>query len=201
MESTDDGWALEGTLHVPSHCLAPVVEWIQFMRFSSVIICEGERFEKSGYSNRYRIAAANGPLLLTIPVVGGRAVRKPVAEVSVCYEHDWRRQHVRSWKAAYGKSPFFLYYGDELIAELCSGEKNLAVLNRKLLLCCLRLLDLKINLTFSNEPLPKAKVNEPIMVRPYRQVFATRFGFLSNMSIIDLLFNMGPDAVTYLFRQ
>ncbi|MCS6916219.1 MAG: WbqC family protein [Chitinophagales bacterium] len=186
--------------HIPSHCLAPVSEWMTWAQAGEVVVCEGERFEKSGYSNRYRIATANGPLLLTIPIVGGRGTKLPMHQVSICYQHDWRRQHTASWKAAYGRSAFFLHFGDLLLSVLCSGEKSLSVLNRALLLQCAGLLGLELSFTFSLQPLPlesKAMRADP---RPYRQVFADRYGFLPGMSIIDLLFNEGPEGA-WLLRQ
>lgn len=185
-------------LHLPSYCLAPVSVWTAMAGADVLIVCEGERFEKSGHSNRYRIAAANGPLLLTIPVVGGRNNRQPVARVRIAYDEDWRRRHAQSWKAAYGKSPFFLHYGDALLSVLCSGETSLALLNRNLLLLCLQLLGCPVKVEFSNLTLPQGPAPWPKIAATYHQVFACRHGFLPDLSIVDLLFNEGPQALQIL---
>ncbi len=184
-------------LFVPCHCLAPVYEWQQWVNADEVVICIGNRFQKSGWNNRYRIAASNGPLLLTIPVVGGRGNRLPMHKVKINYSERWPLRHVHSLRAAYGKSPFYAHFQQAVEGILLQRWDHLWELNLRIMQLCMQLLQLSIPINLRWEPCVY-QPPPPLVPVQYRQVFMERHGFIANLSIIDLLCNHGPWAVMYL---
>src|SRR6478735_6864409 len=89
--------------------------WGRVLRCGSeVSLYTGTPLRNISYRNRYRISTANGPLLLSIPIKGGRRYAAPLADTLIDYTHDWQRQHWRTLFSAYGRAPFFEHYGPEL---------------------------------------------------------------------------------------
>jgi hypothetical protein len=88
-------------------CFGSINFWIKSINVEAVVLEQHERFQKSGYRNRYWILDANGPLLLSIPIVGGRGSRELIKEVQIDYTEPWQKQHWRALESAYNRSPFF----------------------------------------------------------------------------------------------
>ena len=159
------------------------------------------------YRNRYRIASANGPLQLSIPLQGGRRKGLLLQNTEINYTHDWQRQHWGALYSAYGRAPFYEHYGPELEALIFAGHKtlqdfNLAGINW---ICKSLRLDPKITLSEEWDPMWAddygriIRPEETSPIRPYHQVFGDKLGFIPNLSIIDLLMAEGPYAMTYIF--
>jgi hypothetical protein len=160
------------------------------------------------------IAAADGPIQLSIPVVGGRSIKSIYREVEIDYKSNWQRDHFRTLCTAYGNSPFFLFYRDEL--EQLFQQKT-RLLHEWNLLCLEWVLKkIKIHLLIVNDI---SSQNEDIYsVRAdryspqnytidsskvdvsYQQVFEEKTGFLPNLSILDLLFNEGSHSKQVLLN-
>ncbi len=168
-----------------------------------------EHFEKMSYRNRYYIATAHGKQCLSIPLTNGRNQRVPMKEVRIAYAEDWQQQHWRTIFSAYNRSPYFEYYKDSLLEIFQQKFDRLIDFN----LATIHWLKQKLNVAFEEKlvdeyvlnfenaiDLRKIKPKDNILFssRPYYQVFEERTGFLENLSMLDLLFNEGRNAVKYL---
>ena len=184
----------------------------------SVVYLEAcENFQKQSYRNRCRFYAADGVQTLSFPIVHeGGTHKQPISEAKVDYSKPWILQHKRAIISAYGTSAYFEYYQDELFAILDSKPERLFDLNLALIkffiektgLC----IDLRVTEDFSREApegvddlrevihpkRPDAILSDLGLEKPYFQVFAPKYGFQKNLSIMDLLFNEGPDSILYL---
>ena len=184
----------------------------------SVIYLEAcENFQKQSYRNRCRFYAADGVQTLSFPIVHeGGTHKQPISEAKVDYSKPWILQHKRAITSAYGTSAYFEYYQDELFAILDSKPERLFDLNLALIrffiektgLC----VDLRVTEDYTREALegvedlrevihpkrPNAILSDLELEKPYFQVFAPKYGFQKDLSIMDLLFNEGPDSILYL---
>jgi hypothetical protein len=180
-----------------------------------VFIENHENFQKQSYRNRCYIYGANGIQCLVIPVKKNHGEKTPITDVEIDYSSPWQKIHLKSIQSAYQTSPFYEYYADDFNALYDEMPDRLFDLNHRMLEYILTQVGLlcKINLTdaFEKSPVdksdfrrsiqPKPRLNKPdrnFMPVPYQQVFQERNGFLPNLSIIDLLFNEGPDALQVL---
>lgn len=164
-------------------------------------------YKKQTYRNRAYIYGANGRLSLIIPVrhTPWRQHQKE-NEVQTDNDVQWQKLHWKSLQVAYRSSPFFEFYEDALAPLYRTQTARLYEFNRSLLNVLFDLLEIKlpqeeVSLDFSyhqlNESLLNAKKETPLYT-PYAQVFDSKYGFLNNLSTLDLLFNLGPEAKTYL---
>jgi len=174
-----------------------------------VCIEREENYIKQTYRNRCTILASNGVHSLSVPVTKGNKLKAPVKDIQIDYSKRWQQVHIRAFTSAYGRSPYFLYYSENLFGILQKNQRFLIDLNRELLQECLALLDINkcISYTSSYEPAGlqpwdyrysiSPKKEQVFSSKPYIQVF-TEAGFVPGLSIIDLIFNLGPDAAMYL---
>ena len=182
----------------------------------SVVYIEAcENFQKQSYRNRCRFYAADGVQTLSFPILhDGGTHKQPVAEIRIDYSKPWVLQHKRAIVSAYGMSAYFDYYKDELFAILDSQPEKLLDLNLALLRFFIEKIGLKVDLRLTEdyvketdcedlrEVIHPKKDNDVLrrlgLEKPYFQVFAQKYGFKSDLSVMDLLFNEGPDSILYL---
>ena len=181
----------------------------------SIIYIEAcENYQKQSYRNRCHFYAADGIQSLSFPILHeGNTHKRPVSEVRIDYSKPWVMQHKRAIVSAYRTSAYFEYYQDELFAILDSRPEKLIDLNTRLLEFFLEKTGIKaeVHMTESYgqdgcEDLREAihpKRQDTILQKlklekPYFQVFAEKHGFIPNLSIMDLLFNEGPDSIIFL---
>lgn len=187
-------------------CAFPPVHWCAIALANPFKIEDNEHYPKQTFRNRYEILSANGRQMLTIPVVGQKGIKTPVREIRISGE-TWKKNHLSSIRSAYGRSAFYEYYEDELKQLFDKKHSFLFDFNLK----CFEWIIQKIPLNeFSftghfenwNEEIDFRNQFEPNVVwqvsKGYSQVFSDRFQFEGGLSILDVLFNLGPSASTYI---
>ena len=192
----------------------------------SVIYIEAcENYQKQSYRNRCRVYAADGVQALSYPVVHEGGTHKlPISEIKIDWSTPWLQQHERAIVSAYRTSAYFEYYQDELFAILESRPERLLDLNTQLLRFFIEKTGLAVELRMTSEfsregtqtgpdgtllacddlretihpKRPNTILQDMKLEKPYFQVFSRKHGFQSDLSIMDLLFNEGPDSIVYL---
>ena len=191
------------------------IQWFQKLnRYDAVVIEQHDNFLKQTFRNRCVIATANGTQTLTIPVEKSDGDKCLMRDIRISDHGNWRRLHWNALATAYGDSPFFDYYADDLRPFYEQRFAFLLDFNMQMTAKLCELLDITPNISLSEEyvkdvesgvddfrdairpkhPMPDAD----FIPKPYYQVYAQRHGFIPNLSILDLLFNMGNEAVFYL---
>jgi hypothetical protein len=179
-----------------------------------VLIEAHEHYQKQSYRNRCKILGPNGVQSLSIPVISGRSPGQDIRSVRIDYSENWKGNHRRSIETAYAAAPFLDFYYDEIRHVFRQKPAFLFDLNMQILELLIRLLDddTKPELTqswikttegkdYRNAIHPKPQKSIPdtsFQPESYMQVFSERFGFIPNLSILDLLFNEGPVSRKHL---
>lgn len=202
------------TVHLSTAYLAPVQYYCKLYSCRTAWIEAAENYPKQTYRNRCTIAAANGLLPLSVPVVKPATLKCPTKDIRISDHGNWRHLHWNALVSAYNTSPFFEYYADDFIPFYQKKYDFLLDFNEELrrLICKLLGIEVKILYTESYQPVVDNDYREAIRPRhglpdeqfnpvPYYQVFGNRFGFQPNLSIIDLLFNMGAEGLLILKKS
>ena len=201
---------------LPTTYLGPIEYYAWLLKGDCMVECCNS-YEKQTYANRCRILASEGVMDLTVPVA------KPwhhvaLRDVRIAYDEDWQSMHSRAIKAAYGSAPFYEFFA-EYLAPLYEHKWNFLIdFDKKAEEIMLKLLRLEgIIPIYSDEYIsvddcsikdlrkilhPK-KNFVPLEINlgvEYYQVFTPKFGFISNLSVLDLVMNMGNEARLYLKR-
>ncbi len=177
--------------------LLPSVNWFaNAAHKNELIIISNEFYRKENHPNRYTIPTANGIINLSVPLAGGRNQKIKFSDLKIA-NNDWKRKHLHAIQSAYGKSPYFLYYKDELENILLNSDSDFFDLSVTLIKWLKEQLIPKISIVISEEENSSMELNIE-SEKKYHQVFENKFGFEKNMSAIDLLFCLGPDAKEYM---
>ena len=185
------------------------IQWYQKLyRAEKVLIERCESFQKQTYRNRCLIATTNGIQALTVPVE--RTV-STIKDLRVSDHGNWRHLHWNALKSAYGESPFFDYYQDDIRPFFEQRWDYLFDFNEAIRAKMCELLDIQPSVSYTKEfsinytkdfrsaIRPKHPEPDPDFTpKRYYQVYEQKHGFLPNLSILDLLFNMGPESTLYL---
>lgn len=178
-----------------------------------VLIEKEENFIKQTFRNRCYILTANGSLSLSVPVLEGSFHKKALKDIRIDYSKRWMQVHLRSILSSYKAAPYFEYFYDILEKIITSRFTFLIDLNMASLNAAVQFLKLKTKIDYSVDfqPLnihnpdfryliqPKnSEMDNLFSYRNYIQVFSDRFGFVPGLSVIDLIFNTGSDAIKYL---
>jgi len=180
--------------------------------FSNIEFEIYENFQKMSFRNRMVLAGSNGLVHLSVPLEKGRDQKQPISEVRISYSLPWQQQHWRTIESCYNRSPFYEFYRDGLESILTSKQEYLIDLNRDIRNWLWKVLKIPSGFSetsfYQAQPLettfdmrnrwkPKNFQSDESLIR-YRQVFEDRIGFQPNLSILDLLFCMGPSAHSLL---
>lgn len=217
-----------GTSLLSTAYLPPIEYFVAIANSGKVEIECGEMYQKQSYRTRCHINGANGLLVLTLPVLRSAAKGEesshkiPTAQLRIDYSKPWLLQHKRALEAAYMSSPFFEYYMDDLYEILDSGEEGLLQMNTRLTLKIAELIGIETPIVFNDGRFiapgsdalrkngvedfrdsihpkkPSLLLERLEMNKPYWQVFTNKQGFVPNLSVLDLLFNEGPNAISFL---
>ncbi len=193
--------------------LAPIQYYSKLLKYDEALIEVYENYPKQTYRNRCSIYGANGLLDLSIPVKKIETKTK-TKDIKIDYVTNWQKLHWKSIESAYRSSPYFEYYADEFLPFFTTKtdfliDYNLALQNLITIIIGIEVQIKNTDKYIVNNELavfdyrelinPKKKFIDLDFKQPeYTQVFSTRFSFIPNLSIIDLLFNVGPDSLTYL---
>ena len=201
------------------------VQWYQKLhRYEHILIEQHDTYQKQSYRNRCVIATANGPQALTVPVEHTKDTQAPsviTQDLRISDHNQWRRIHWNALQSAYSESPFFDYYADDLRPFFEKKYSFLIDFNEEIRQKMCELIDIHPTVEYTQEFLPlhhPSTITQQPMLHDFRetihakhpqpdedfepkrywQVFQQKHGFLPNLSILDLLFCMGPESVFYL---
>lgn len=166
--------------------LSPVSWWLKWIAAGMPESDNEVVFDKHADYNHCTIDSPNGPLRLTVPVQKESHQRQLLKDVRISEHDGWRRKHWHALESTYFNSPFFEYYRDDFLRIYEGKQEFLVDFNHELHTLITDLLDLQ-HVDLACDP------NGPI--REYYQVFAGKHGFLPDLSMVDLLFNMGPESL------
>ena len=193
-----------------SCCYLPPIEYFYFLvQENHAIIDVNENFVKQTFRNRCTILSPNGKLDLVIPLLK-KGKQTKIKNIKIAYYEDWQKVHWKSIEAAYRSSPYFEYYEDEFKPIFLEEKHALLIdFNLKLIDKIIELIGVKTDLTTSEKYIDRdeakpdyrfisPKIKSDLNFTDYIQVFSNKTGFEPNLSILDLLFNEGPNAKNYL---
>lgn len=190
-----------------------IAQMVALVQAPNIVLEVHDNYQKQTYRNRCYIAHANGKLALNIPIKHSKdGQRQRTAMVCPDASFPWQQQHWKSLQSAYRTSPFFEFYEDDLKPLFETTVLNLLDHNVNILRLLFELLGTELTYTLSSsyekEPTYKdfrnlviAKQEPQYNLEVYTQVLESHHGFLPNLSVLDLLFNEGPNALHYLERQ
>lgn len=192
----------------PIAYLPPIDYLAHFWAAPNPVIDIYEHWPKRTIRNRAEIASPKGRYLLSVPVSKDKH-HTPAKDVRISYKENWQVNHWRAIKSFYSNSPYFLYYEQEISYFFEYQYNSITTLDLELMNTLLELMNIDKQITTSSAYLEKKEIShdlrdyfnhkkDKILVPDYIQVFEDRQPFLHNLSILDLLFNLGPEARTYL---
>jgi hypothetical protein len=197
-------------IYLSTAYLPPVEYFALMIANGNPLIEKWENYSKQSYRNRCHIYSANGLLALNIPVERAFSSKIQITDTRIDYSYDWQIRHWRAIVSAYKSSPFFEYFEDDFRPFFFKKEVFLYDLNFKMNNLIIELLGINVKVgetesfekNYSNGDYryiihPKESNLDIIKNGQYQQVFAHKYGFIPNLSIIDLLFNEGPSSVDF----
>lgn len=191
----------------------PIQYFANILNCEEVIIEKHENFTKQSYRNRCEILSANGKQTLSVPILKVSGKKQKITDVKIDYKNDWQSIHLKSLKASYLSSPFFEFYIDSLLPFFKKKYTFLFDFNYEILNTLLNEIQIEKKIGFSKKyiaiydftdlrnsihPKNKFYVKLNFETVNYEQVFSRKHGFVNNLSILDLLFNEGPNSENIL---
>jgi len=188
----------------------PIEYFSKLIKCKSIYIEIYENYTKQTYRNRCDILSANGRQSLTIPVIKGTTRKITTKDVEIDYSTNWQKIHSKSIEAAYRSSPFYEFFMPEIMPFFEKKYKFLYDFNFQILEIVNDFIDIDTKINFTNDFIkldtknlndfrfsisPKQK--NIFQNTPYTQVFSDKFKFQKNLSILDLIFNMGGESLLY----
>jgi len=206
---------MENSVLLSTAYFAPIQYYSKLVQYPNVLIEQFENYSKQSYRNRCNIFGANGALALTVPVVKASSKKILTKDVRISYDTDWQKLHWKGIESAYKSSPFYEFYIDDLQRffdrkwdflldmnlEIQAEINSLIELDCDIIKTTDYIEDLNQIVDFREGIHPKASksiVDPNFISKTYYQVFSDKQGFIENLSILDLLFNMGPDSLIHL---
>lgn len=198
---------MEDPLLLSTAYLPPVEYFSLILKHESFLIEGEENYLKQTYRNRCRILTSQGPLDLSVPVLRASFHKIKTRDTEIDYSKRWQQIHLRSISSAYRSAPYFQYYFEIFENIISENHKYLIDLNTKLLEALMEIIGIERKVLFTRSFTARSNSDFRYIISPkkksdysakkYPQVF-DQFGFIPNLSIIDLIFNAGPDTAKYL---
>lgn len=204
---------MKQTIYLSSAYLAPIEYYARLYNCEKAFVEQHDHYIKQTYRNRCVIASADGPLTLSIPTEKTATLKCAMKDIRISDHGNWKHLHSIALESAYRNSPFYEYYEDDFKAIYEKKYEFLFDFNEALSALICDLIDIhpsidrttEYKLDFGSNEVdyreaihPKKEPQEGFTANPYYQVFEARHGFLPNLSIVDLLFNMGPESLLVL---
>ena len=201
---------MAGKILLSTAYLPPVEYFSRIAHSDEVLIESEENYLKQSYRNRCYILSAHGPQLLSVPVYLGSQHKTRVKDTRIDYSKRWQQVHLRAITASYNASPYFQFYFENIEKIISMKTEFLFDMNLQLTETVLKMLKLNKKITYTSEfkPIGEAdndfrykispKEESRFEVKEYLQVFNSKNRFVQRLSIIDLIFNVGPEAGGYL---
>ncbi len=187
----------------------PSAEYFSLIKNAdSVFVEREENYIRQTYRNRCKILTSAGILVLSVPVMKGASVKAPLRDVVIDYSKRWQQVHLRAFTSSYSTSPYFQFYFESIEKSMIRNHKYLLDLNEELLRICLAILRIDRIVSYTSSFQPAGMKNDfryaltpkkatGYSPKPYYQVFSEN-GFVAGLSILDLIFNMGPESADLL---
>jgi hypothetical protein len=191
----------------------PPIQYLSLItRADNVFLETEENYLKQTFRNRCLILTANGPSPMIVPVLMGRGIKTRVKDIRIDYSKRWQQIHIRALISSYKSSAYFEYYFENIEKVITGKPEFLLDLNSKSLETVMKITGISANIVYTRDFEPVSgkdydfryrispKKEEPgiYTVKEYYQVFSKKFGFVPGLSILDLIFNTGPDSINYL---
>lgn len=201
-ESSED----DSAIIIPSSYLGNLQYFSNLIEHNELILDINERFQKQSYRSRCSIYSANGVQNLIVPVIRPNGKESLMSAIRISYAEDWQKDHIKAIESAYRRAPFYEFYAEELFAIIQKKHERLVDLNKELTVYLLNCFGIKSAISFSDtdeeSSIPLKNVMNPKLrsefkVSAYQQALNTD-DFEDNLSLIDLLFNVGKEGVSRL---
>lgn len=198
----------------------PVSQYAVITQYEKIVLENFDSYQKQTYRNRMYIYDANGKLLLNIPIKHKSSLTGKASDGNQLYKDvlidnsfEWQKQHWRALKASYQTSPFFEFYEDDIIYLYENQFSHLMDFNLKCQSFVFDAIGIEAEIIQTDEyfrnptamdngrHLISAKKDFNFLSERYQQVFEPKHGFLNNLSILDLIFNLGPQSLDFLENQ
>lgn len=196
---------------LPAACFPPISWYACINAGHPVVIEQWETFPKQTVRNRFEIVTADGKSALVVPVTRPNGNRTLTCEALISYREPWQRHHWRTLTAAYRSSPFFSFYEDRLSDLFRKQYEKLLDFNLNVIDTLNGLMAINPEISLSSDysrdgdgytdlrgDYRRGMTGPKIYYPAYPQVFNHKHGFTSGLSVLDLLFNLGPEARGYL---
>jgi hypothetical protein len=201
---------MAGKILISTAYLPPVEYFSAISGAEEIFVEKEENYIKQTYRNRCYILSAHGLQLLSVPVFLGSLHKTLIKDIRIDYSKRWQQVHLRAMTASYNSSPYFEFYFEKIEKVVSGNYEFLIDLNMELAEVILEILNLRKNLSYTSvfEPVGNKPHDYRYNIAPKKesvfsekkhdQVFNTGDGFVPRLSVIDLIFNTGPEACSYL---
>jgi hypothetical protein len=201
---------MTGKILLSTAYLPPAEYFMLISQADTALIEREENYLKQSYRNRCYILSSHGLQPLTLPVYSGSIHKTPVKDIRIDYTKRWQHVHLGAITAAYGSSPYFLYYIENIEKIISKKIDFLIDLNMELSEAILKMIKLDTKLTYTTDFVPAGQYDKDFRykispkkeshytTKEYMKVFDCGKNFRQKLSIIDLIFNTGPEAINYL---
>ena len=182
----------------------------QLIKSENILFEISDKYIKQTLRNRTEIHAANGKLILSIPVKYSSSKKEKYKDIKICYNSSWQKIHLKSIESAYRNSPYYDFFEDYFIKFFNKKEKFLIDANIKSIEVIYGILDMKMKYDLTNDyknklenytdyrKLVDSNYDEKMSKINYSQVFQEKNGFISGLSSLDIIFNKGLESLDYI---
>jgi hypothetical protein len=189
----------------------PPISYMAFLaQREEIFIEQMETYPKQTYRNRCEIMTSSGKLSLIVPISKPNGNHTLTKDIEISYREPWQQHQWKSIQTAYRSSPYFNYYADILQPLFSLEERSLISLNNKILQSFYQIIGIQPIIEFTDDYIKEVQGHYDLRLKmkpgklpesnmaEYPQVFSHISGFMKDLSVLDLLFNLGPEAKNYL---